>query len=97
MQFIGAFDTLFSLYYVLLLLAIRQYIRQYIKGICLQTMNDLHVPSILRVHILRVRSESFLEHSRIVALLKHEQIHASLVLEPNPLCVRVCVERVHQH
>ena len=54
------------------------------------------IPSILKIHLLRVWPQSLFEYPGVVALLEHVQVDPSLVLEPNPLCVGVSVERVHQ-
>ena len=54
------------------------------------------IPSILKVDLLRVRPQCLLEDPGVVALLEHVQVDASLVLEPDPLCVRVSVEGVHE-
>ena len=91
-----------TLPFIPVLTAAEQYTMYTIKvTIVIKTLSPLSpppppIPSILKVDLLRVRPQRLLEDPGVVALLEHVQVDASLVLEPDSLCVRVSVERVHQ-
>ena len=59
--------------------------------------HGVNLPSILKVHLLRIRPERLLENPGVVALLEHKEVNPSLVLKLDSLGVCVSVEGVHQY
>ena len=56
-----------------------------------------HSHSVLEVDLHGERSQGFSQNAGMVALSEHVEVHSLLVLEPDSLCLLVCVERVHEN